>query len=304
MDLRDFNLNLLFAFDAVERHRSVSAAAQELELTQPAVTAALNKLRIRFENPLFVRTSHGMHPTPRAMELAPHIKRILEAVRRLDEPDTFSPKTTKNHFKIYVNDVGLVAVLPRVVDRLSHETPNTRLTVLDIRQDEVVSALDNGEIDLAIGHFFDVPNWARQQFLRSTPYVCAMRKDHPVIKDSLSLSQFLGSRHALYWTHGSTYGRLDEALARRGHTRDIALRMPRLGALPFAVAMSDLLVTLPEDLGLVFEKLLPIKLLPVPLSVPDIQVKQYWHERLHADPIHEWFRNLVKNVISEVKLRK
>lgn len=302
MDLQDFNLNLLMAFDSVAKHRSVSAAAQELGLTQPAVTAALNKLREQFGNPLFVRTSRGMHPTPRAAELAPNVRRILDAVRRLDEPAVFDPDTTRSHFRIYVNDVGLVVVLPRIAERLNREAPHAQLTVMDIRQDEVVSALDNGEIDLAIGHFVGVPNWARQQFLRSTSYVCAMRSDHPDIDETLSLAQFLNARHALYWTHGSTYGRLDEMLAKRGYTRDIALRIPRLAAIPFAVATSDLLVTIPEDLGMLFQKFLPIKLLPMPLALPGIQIKQYWHERLHADPGHRWLRNVVRQVVNEVDL--
>ena len=179
---------------------------------------------------------------------------------------------------------------------------HAQLTVMDIRQDEVVSALDNGEIDLAIGHFVGVPNWARQQFLRSTSYVCAMRSDHPDIDETLSLAQFLNARHALYWTHESTYGRLDEMLAKRGYTRDIALRIPRLAAIPFAVATSDLLVTIPEDLGMLFQKFLPIKLLPMPLALPGIQIKQYWHERLHADPGHRWLRNVVRQVVNEVDL--
>ncbi|KAB7585090.1 LysR family transcriptional regulator [Verminephrobacter eiseniae] len=302
MDLSEFNLNLLTFFDAIYRHRSVSAAAQELDLTQPAVTAALNKLRAHFDNPLFVRTSNGMHPTPWADALAPKIARVLDSVRRLDEPTPFQPQSAKDQFKIYVNDIGMMLALPKIVQLLNQDAPHTQLTVIDLRQDEVVNALDVGEIDLAIGYFVGVPNWARQQHLRDTSYVCAMRKDHPSIGDTMTLTQYLNARHAMYWTHGSTYGRLDEALAKRGFSRDIAVRIPRLGAIPFLAAFSDFVVTIPEDLGLLFRDLIPIKLVPVPISLPSFQVKQYWHERLHADSAHKWLRTLILQIMKQLDL--
>lgn len=294
MALGDFNLNLLKTFDAIYRHRSVSAAAQALDLTQPAVSAALNKLREHFGNPLFVRTSRGMHPTPWAMHMAPKVARVLESVNALDEPMPFKPQTARNHFRIYVNDVGLMMMIPLLTRHLQNDAPGTQLTVVDLRQDEVLEALDAGYIDLAIGYFVGVPGWARQQNLRGGPYVCAMRQDHPDIGDTLSLTQFLDARHALYWTRGATYGRLDEVLAKRGLAREITVRLPRLSALPFLIAATDLVATVPEDLGLLFRRLVPIKLLPVPIALPNIQIKQYWHERLHADTAHKWLRNLVR----------
>src|SRR6218665_3261718 len=150
MDLSEFNLNLLTFFDAIYRNRGVWAAAQELDLTQPAVTAALNKLRAHFDNPLFVRTSNGMHPTPGAVVFAPKIARVLDSVGRLEEPTPFQPQSAKDQFKIYVNGIGMMLALPKIVQLLNQDAPHTQLTVIDLRQDQVGKGLDGGESDLAI----------------------------------------------------------------------------------------------------------------------------------------------------------
>src|SRR6218665_3292535 len=125
MDLSEFNLNLLTFFDAIYRHRSVSDAAQELDLTQPAVTAALNKLGAHLENPLCVRPANGMHPTPGGDALAPKIARVLDSVGRLEEPTPFQPQSAKDQFKIYVNDIGMMLALPKIVQLLNQDAPHT-----------------------------------------------------------------------------------------------------------------------------------------------------------------------------------
>lgn len=294
MELLDFDMNLLLTFDAIHRHQNVSAAAVELGLTQPAVSAALKRMRERFDNPLFVRTSHGMRPTPYADNMALKITRALDIVREVDHPAEFSPLTTNVHFRIYINDVGMLLVMPQVFRYLSEYAPNAQLTILDLRPDEVVHALDSGVIDIAVGYFLGVPNWAHQQPVRNTSYVCAVRADHPHIHASLSLDQFLSAKHGMYWTTGSPHGAVEEALARLDLARDVVLRVPRFSALPFLIAQSDLIVTIPEDLGTAFSKLINIKLFKPPLKLPSFEIRQYWHERLHADAANRWLRKIIK----------
>lgn len=294
MDLLDFDMNLLLTFDAIYRHQNLSAAAIELGLTQPAVSAALKRLRECFGNPLFVRTSHGMRPTPYADNMAVKITRALDIVREVDQPAHFSPQTTTINFRVYINDIGMQLVMPRVVRYLSDHAPNAKLTILDLRPDEVVEALDSGAIDLAVGYFLGMPNWAHQQTIRKTSYVCAVRSDHPNIQDSLSLNQFLNTKHAMYWTTGSPHSAVEEALSRLDLTRDVMLRLPRFSALPFFIAQSDLIVTIPEDLGLAFTGLLGIRMFKPPMKLPNFEIRQYWHERHHADPANKWLRTVVK----------
>jgi DNA-binding transcriptional LysR family regulator len=294
VDIGKLDLNLLKTFDAIHRHNNLSAAAVELGLTQPAISAALKRLRGHFGNPLFVRTSHGMRPTPHADAMAGTITRALHLLRGVGQAASFSRGTTTVHYRIYINDVGMLVVMPQVLRHISERAPNATISFIDLRPDEVVDALDRGEVDLAIGYFMGMPNWARQQTLRTTSYVCAVRSDHPDIGDSLSLEQYLHAKHAMYSTSGSPYSVVDETLARMNLTRDVTLRVPRFAALPFLIARSDLIVTIPEDLGLAFSRLIDIKLFPPPLPLGQFEIKQYWHERHHAEPAFQWLRDVVR----------
>jgi DNA-binding transcriptional LysR family regulator len=295
VDLLEFDLNLLRSFDAIYRHQNLSAAAMEMGLTQPALSAALKRLRDLMGNPLFVRTSHGMRPTPFADNVALQLTRALDILRNLDQPAEFSPQGNTIHYRIYINDVGMLVVMPQVLRRVSELAPRAKITILDLRPDEVVDALDRGDIDLAIGLHLGMPNWAHQQTVRNTSYVCTVRAGHPDITDSLSLEQFLRAQHAMYWTTGSPHSQIEEVLARRGLTRSIGARVPRFAALPFMVAATDMIATIPQDLGLLFSRLVPIRLFVPPLELPDFEIKQYWHERHHAEPGYRWLRAIVRD---------
>lgn len=294
MDLLDFDLNLLMTFDAIYRHQNLSTAAIELGITQPAASAALKRMRIRFNNPLFVRTSHGMLPTPYADGVSIKITQALNILREVDQPVTFSPATTTNNFRIYINDVGMLLVMPLVLKYMRAHAPQAKVTIVDLRPDEVVQALDSGEIDVAVGYFLGMPNWAHQQSVRRTSYVCAVRTGHPDIGTSLSLEQYLQAKHAMYWTSGSPHGIVEDKLAQLDLSRDVLLRVPRFAALPFLIAQSDLIVTIPEDLGLTFRKLIDIKLFAPPLKLPNFEIRQYWHERHHVAPANKWLRAVIK----------
>lgn len=294
MELARLDLNLLRTFDAIYRQHSLSAAATELGLTQPAISAALKRLRMHFDNPLFVRTSHGMRPTPHADAMSVSIARALDILRDVGQAPTFAQATTTVHYRVYINDVGMLVVMPGVLRHVSEMAPHAKLSIIDLRPDEVVDALDRGQVDLAIGYFLGMPNWARQQTLRRTRYVCAVRSDHPQIGDTLSLEQFLNAKHGMYATSGSPHSVVDETMAQLNLNRDIMLRVPRFAALPFLIASSDLIVTIPEDLGQTFSQLIDIKLFPPPFALAPFEIKQYWHERHHAEPAFRWLRNVVR----------
>lgn len=303
LDPERLDLNLLRTFLAIHRHQNLSAAALDLGLTQPAISAALKRLRAHFDNPLFVRTSHGMRPTPLADAMAGQIARALDMLRTVGKVPAFNQATTTVHYRIYINDVGMLVVLPRVLRHITDVAPHARISVIDLRPDEVVDALDRGDIDLAVGYFLGMPNWARQQTIRRTQYVCAVRAGHPQIRDSLSLVQFLQAKHGMYATSGSPHSVVDETMARLNLSRDLTLRVPRFSALPFLIAQSDLIVTIPEDLGNTFSKLMDIRLFPPPFALEPFEIKQYWHERLHAEPAFQWLRHVVHRETGNVARR-
>ena len=294
MELASFDLNLLRSFDAFFRHHSISAAAEEMGFTQPGASAVLRRMRASFGNPLFVRTARGIKATPFADHMAPKIAAILEVLRELDRPSKFVAGTSELNFRLYVNDAGLMMLLPRLVQRLGQEAPLVKLTIADLRPDEVIDCLDKSQIDVAVGYFLRVPNWARQQKLRDTSYVCVVRADHPLIQHDLSLEQFLAGKHVMYWSHDAIHDTLERTLARLKLSRDVRLRVPRFSALPSLIAQSDLILTVPEDVAIAMARLTQIRTLKPPLPLARFQVRQYWHERLNTDPAHRWFRRMVK----------
>ncbi|MGE0799160.1 MAG: LysR family transcriptional regulator [Lautropia sp.] len=298
MDLSDFNLNLLRTFESIHRNRGVSAAAAELGVTQPAVSAALAQLRAHFGDRLFVRSNRGLLPTTRAQQLAPEVVAILARIRLLASPPFFDPANSPMHFRIHINDVGLQVAMPELTALVAQTAPAVSISVEDVPLDEVIPALDAGKLDLAIGYVAHAPNWARQQRLKTTRYVCGVRRGHPLTHGSFTLSRYLAARHVNFIARGSSYGHVDAHLARRGMERTVGATVHRLSALPFLVARTDLVMTVPEDLGLLYRELLALHLLPVPLALPSFPIAQYWHERLHADPIHRWFRARVRQVIA------
>lgn len=302
MNLHAFDLNLLLAFDAISRRQSISGAAVELGITQPAVSAALKRLRDHLGDPLFVRTAYGMRPTPFADDMQPRVTDALRLLREIDHPATFVPETARVEYKIYIGDAGMLTLLPAVVKHIGTHAPRTTLTIIDLRHDEVVPALDGGRIDLAVGYFADMPNWARQQSLRITSYVCAVRRDHPVIGETLSLEQFRNAKHCVYRTSGSSHNALDRSIARGTLRRSVPLLVPNFTVIPFVIAESDLIATIPEDLAATFGSMMNIRLLPPPLALPRFRRKQYWHERNHMDPAFRWLRKVFKTQAAEAEV--
>lgn len=294
MNFDDFDLNLFRAFDAIYRTKSVSSAAIELNVTQPSMSYSLKRLRDKFQNPLFVRTSKGMTPTPLADALSIRIKEGLKILTRPDQPTVFSTFTTSTNFRIYISDAGMLITLPKVLQRFTREAPQASLSVVDLRPDEVAEALDSGKVDLAVGYFRVMPDWARQQPLRSSSYICAVRKNHSKIREKLTMNDFLAAKHGVYSTSGSSHNNVEQLLLRLKIKRDVVLRIPNFAALVLLIGQSDMVVTLPEDLGFVFSGLANIKLFPPPMPLGKFSIHQYWHERQHESAEFKWFRSIFK----------
>lgn len=297
MDIKNFDLNLLKCFDAIHRHQNVSAAAEELELTQGGMSSALRRLRIAFNDPLFARSSIGMKSTPLADTIAPKIGSMLESVRDLDKPARFNPANTEINYKLYINDAGLMVLLPRIMRRLKQQAPGACLTIVDLRPDEVIKSIDKGQVDVAIGYFLNVPGWARQQKLKDSHYVCVVRADHPTIGDKITMEQYMTGEHVMYWNHDALYSTLEAGLARIPSRREVRLRIPRFSAIPSLIADSDYILTVPEDVGLITSQFAKVKLLKPPFAIDRFTVRQYWHERLNADSAHKWFRGVLKEEV-------
>jgi DNA-binding transcriptional LysR family regulator len=289
----EIDLRLLRVLMAVLRTGSVTVAAESLGLAQPTVSVALARLRRHFGDPLFVRTSMGMRPTPLAQSLQAPVAAALEQLDvALRSQPVFDPAVESRSFRIHMTDISQVVLVPRLVSHLGRIAPKLRVEILDI-DDRTPLRLESGEADLAIGFMPQLEAGFRQQNLFEQRFVCLARRDHPQIGGRLTLRQFEQAAHIQVMTAGTGHGVVERVLTRRGIERRIALRLPNYLGLALIVAETDLIATVPARLGEVMSATSPIRSLVPPMALPPFAVRAHWHERVHRDPGNRWLRQVV-----------
>jgi DNA-binding transcriptional LysR family regulator len=273
------------------RLRSISAASRRIGLSQSAASHALAKLRKRLGDPLFTRVGHGLQPTPYGERLGTAARQALDLlVTGLGSNRPFDSRTTTRRFTIYANDVGQTVMLPRLIAFLKKEAPGATVRAPPIPLENPGAALSAGEVDLAAGFFDNLTTGFRQSLLFRKRYVCAVRSNHPKFRSGMTLEAFKTCEHAMADATGMAHAVIDRFLAKHGIQRNITLRVPGFLVLPMIIASSDLLAVIPSRLAEAFVSHLPIKVLPLPISIPPFDIRVYWHERYHHDPALSWFR--------------
>jgi len=293
------DLNLLLAFDAIVKDRNITLAARRIGLSQPAMSAALGRLRRTFNDPLFVRTGGGMLPTPRAQLLAPQIQRACELVENLGEVDTtFAPSSATATFRFYMTDIGEVLYLPRLLKALRERAPRVKVKVLRIPEYGEQAAMASGDVDLAIGLFPDLKAGFFQQRLYSDEFVCVLGADHPLTKGTLSAKQFALMAHVMVATAGTGHAVAIERVFAK-YRLNVSLTIPHFLAIPAIVSQTDLVVTIPKRLALALGGHPNVRIIAPPIRIPPFEIKQHWHERYHRDPANRWLRSLVAELFLE-----
>jgi DNA-binding transcriptional LysR family regulator len=289
----DVDLKLLTIFQEIFRTRSVSLAAENIRVSQPTVSVGLAKLRRRFNDPLFVRTSAGMEPTPLASELLMPVSEALGLLRyALRHQVVFDPKKSERCFRICMTDISQIVLLPRLLNHLKEAAPSIRIEVIHISA-TTPKLLESGEADLAIGFMPQLEVGFHRQQLFTQRFVCMLRKDHPRVGERLSLKIFREESHMQVTTPGTGHWIIDKVLEEKQVTRKIALRVPSFLGIASIVANTDLLATVPERLGEALMHSANVKTLKPPINFPSYAVKQHWHERYHHDPRNQWLRSVV-----------
>ena len=299
--MTSFDLNLLPIALAIFEQRSVSAAARKLGMSQPAVSVALNKLRTALGDPLFVRTAHGMEPTPRALTLISPTRDILQRLHTdVLASEVFNPATTTRNFTIALSDIGEMTFLPKVLDRFQREAPHASVTSVSLTPLELNAALENGEVDLAVGYFPDLKNRNLfQQRLFSHDFICLLRADHPIKSRKISMAQFLQLGHAVIKEGGRSQELFEQLLKREKIVRRVVLSTPHFMSIPFLIASSDLVVTVPRAVGESFAKFANIKLVEPPLAIPTFDLRQHWHRKYLKDGASVWLRSIIAEMFSD-----
>ncbi|ENO98339.1 MAG TPA: LysR family transcriptional regulator [Thauera phenylacetica] len=293
------DLRLLQVFEAIHKTRSVSRAADALELGQPAVSIALGKLREHFSDPLFVRTSGGMEPTPLAEELLQPIRKALDALEAaFGHRSVFDPATSIRRFRIAMTDITHLVLLPRLWRALRAVAPGVRIDIAPLG-DDTGRELESGEADLAVGFIPALEAGFYQQALFRQNYVCLASADHPRIHGGLTRAQFEAEDHAVFRATGTGHHVIEQEIARLGIERRIVLDIPNFLGAAFIVEHTDLLMTVPRRLGELLRGRGEFSVLPVPFPLPEYTVKQHWHARFHHDPGNRWLRGVIAGLVSE-----
>ena len=293
-DIRTLDLNLLKALDALLDEGSVTRAAQRLSLTQPAVSGMLIRLRDYFDDPLFVRTSHGMVPTMRANELSTPVKQILTDIAILLKPKKFDPVTVELTYTIVATDYALKAVVVPLMAELKQRAPYIKIAVRPVDNERMYQQLSRGEVDLALITPQTTPEDLHGRALYEEDYVCVARRHHPLAASSeMTLEQFCKQEHILVSSEGNFTGVTDEALAKLSLTRRVGMSVNSFQVIPDILRVTDMIAVVPRRMVLTNNDLI---ILPLPLKVPGFTKSMAWHERTHRDPSHQWIRALCAEV--------
>ena len=300
--MQELDLNLIPYLVAMEDTRNVSRAAEHLGVSQPRVSTALGRLRDYFGDPLFVRTSRGMEPTPRALALLPAARDALMRIEKgmLDAQD-FAPATSTYTFSIALSDVGEIVFLPRLLQTLAERAPHANLRSVSLPPAHVERGLESGDVDLAIGYFPDLSgNNFFQQRLFSHRFICMMRSGHPLASAPLTLAQFVAAGHAVVRAEGRSQEVLEKFLEKKRIRRRAVLETPHFMSLPFTLARTDLIATVPHAIGFAYvTEHASITLVEPPLVLPRFDLRQHWHRKYHNDPRTNWLRGVVSELFND-----
>ncbi len=301
VNLASIDLNLLLALDALLRERSVTQAAEQMGLSQPAMSRALARLRVLFDDPILVRSGHRMTPTPRALAIATPLRTALESIRAtLEPPGEFDPRTARRRFVLSALDTTQAVVLPPLLDAIEREAPGVEVATGPLASAERTFAeLESGERDLAIGRFETPPHGIRRADFYRDRVVCLARRDHPRIGKRLTLKRYLAEGHLVAESMASVERpfTIDGLLAGRGLVRRIVCRVENLAIAPFVVARTDLIASGPARTVGRFASGLGVRMFTPPFGMPDLDLHLVWHERYHEDPGHRWLRKTLAALV-------
>jgi DNA-binding transcriptional LysR family regulator len=294
MELKEFDLNLLLVFTQLFRERRVLRAAENLGMSQPGVSNALNRLRALLSDELFVRTSHGMEPTSYAMQLAGPIAAALEQIRiALDVKGSFEPSTSTRCFTIAMTDIGEIDFLPKLMEAIERVAP--RATINTVRNNAVHlrEEMESGQVDLAVGLLPDLrTNFFKRQ-LTVSEYVCAFRRGHSLDKPSITLEEFTAADHLVVVSAGTGHGVADDEFERRGIVRNVKMRIPHFAAVGYLLHETNLVTTVPQRLVNRCAGPFDLTSVRVPIELPAIPINLFWSARYHRDPANQWLRTLM-----------
>ena len=299
-DVAQLDIRMLFAFDALITELSVTRAAERLGLTQQGLSGQLARMREAFGDPLFVRDGAGMSPTPRAEVLHPLVQQALASLDTLVHGPAFDVNALEGVITLAATDYAMQLLLPNLLQMLHSEAPGVKLAVRPVNSATLSADMRERVIDLALA----VPQFISTGFhsveLFPEIYVGAVRHDHPLASEAMTLDAFCAFPHVLVSPNrGDFQGPTDEALAKHGRKRDVALVVPSFSVVGAILEATDLIAVLPRRLVLQSRRKLHV--FAPPVSVKGFSLHAFWPDRLEADIMHRWFRGKLIEAAQEFK---
>lgn len=293
MRISQLDLNLLVVFDVVYTERNLTHAAEVLHITQPAVSNALARLRKTLDDPLFVRTSEGMTPTPLARSIVVRVRKALQLMEScMGQEATFDAATSDKTVLCSFSDLAEALFLPGLLERMQKVAPDMTLRSYYVARNEMPTELAAGALDIAVDVSYVDDSNLHHTPLLDEEYVCAVRQDHPIVRRKPTMKQYLALGHIHVSSRRKGVGTVDQSLKTLGHRRRIVSRIRDYTAAPFMVANTDLACTLPRILA----KQAGLKAFPLPFDTPPVSMHLYWHKSSDADPVNAWLRELLVEV--------
>ncbi|RDI54862.1 LysR family transcriptional regulator [Microvirga subterranea] len=300
MNFAAFDLNLIHVFDALMRERSVTRAGEALGLSQPAVSAALNRLRHLLDDQLFVRRGNDMVPTPRAENLAEPIRDALGKLESALAGDrTFDPGAAERTFTLLGADFFSMLLMPDLATRIAAKAPKIALRFLDSAKGDITRLLQEDSIDAALERPLTIPDWIATELLFASPFAIIAPAGHPALAgkvrpgSAFPLDLFCEMPHAIRSIDGSMQGYIDDALSSLGRKRRVSLALPHFQSVALVVAKGKFIAAVPSQFAHVVAPSLNLAVFEPPIPVPIPEIKLYWHNRHTDNPAHRWLRQQI-----------
>ena len=298
MHLSQVDLNLFVVLEAIYREGNITRAGHQLNLTQPAISHALKRLRDLLKDPLFIRRGAHMVPTPFTRNIIEQVRQALQILEvNLGERNQFDPKQTRRNFHISVWEYIESLALPTLLQRLEREAPDMSITTSRVKRRDLEAELASGSLDLAIDVPMTTGETIHQKQLLREPFAVMARAGHPGISGRLDLEAYLAQSHVMVSSRRYGPSLIDVELSRLGLRRRIVLRCQHIFAARRVVSETDLLLTLSQGHARILSSGLGGCVYPFPLKTAQVEAQIYWHESAENDPANRWLRQQIETVI-------
>lgn len=304
MHISRLDLNLLVVLDAIFTEGGITAAAAKLNLTQPAVSHALGRLRDVLGDPLFERNGRRLVPTPFARNLIEPIRQSLRGIEiALAESEHFDPATTRRHFVLGIRDVLEARILPSLMHRIAEVAPHVDLSAIHVDRRVLEGELAAGRVDAALDIWLSVPSHIRHRHLMEDRFVVIARSGHPRVRGHIDLETYISLQHVLVSARTSGPGLEDIELARLGHNRHVRLRCQHYFAGCRVVSQTDMVLTMTEHYARITNRPFANQIVPFPIEGPGLDAYLYWHENVESDPANRWLRGMIIETMAALPQR-